>query len=221
MNLAAYIDHTLLKPEASSDQIQKFCQEALSHGFSGVCVNSSWVPMVVGHLKQSLVKTVAVIGFPLGAMNSSSKAFEAEWCVKHGAAEIDMVLHLGALKEKNFDFVRTDISEVVRAAGAAALVKVILETGLLNQEEKKAACELTVEAGAHFVKTCTGFNVGSATVDDIRLMRETVGPKFGVKASGGIKSAAQAQALIEAGANRLGTSSGVLLVQGKSASGGY
>lgn len=220
MQLASYIDHTLLKPEASKDQILLTCQEALEHQFFGVCVNSSWVPTVVEALKGAKVATVAVIGFPLGAMSSRAKSFEAEWCVKAGAQEIDMVLHLGALKEKNFARVQSDIAEVVKGCGSAQL-KVILETGLLTNDEKKAACELAVNAGAHFVKTCTGFNLGSATVEDIKLMREVVGPQFGVKASGGIKTQAQALALIEAGATRLGTSSGVQLVKNEKTAGGY
>lgn len=220
INLAATIDHTLLKPESSSEQIRKICQEAIDCQFFGVCVNSSWVPLAASLLKGQKPQTVAVIGFPLGAMSSKAKAFEAEWCVREGAREIDMVLHLGALKEKNWSLVKEDIATVVRAS-QGALVKVILETGLLNDEEKKAACLLTVEAGAHFVKTCTGFNVGAATVEDIQLMRKTVGPQFGVKASGGIKTQAQALALIEAGATRLGTSSGVALVQGQTVAGGY
>lgn len=220
INLAATIDHTLLKPEATAEQIRKICQEAIDCQFFGVCVNSSWVPQAVSLLKGTPRKTVAVIGFPLGAMASKAKAFEAEWCVREGAQEIDMVLHLGAVKEKNWSLAKDDIATVVRAS-QGALVKVILETGLLTNEEKKTACQLTVEAGAHFVKTCTGFNVGSATAEDIALMRETVGPKFGVKASGGIKTQAQALALIEAGANRLGTSSGVALVQGQAVTGGY
>lgn len=220
INLAAAIDHTLLKPEATSEQIRKLCQEAIDCQFFGVCVNSSWVPLAASLLKGQKQKTVAVVGFPLGAMTSKAKAFEAEWCATQGAAEIDMVLHLGAVKEKNWSLAKEDIAAVVRASQSAR-VKVILETGLLTNEEKKTACELTVEAGAHFVKTCTGFNVGAATVEDIALMRQTVGPKFGVKASGGIKTPAQAIALIEAGADRLGTSSGVALVQGQNSAGGY
>lgn len=220
MNLAPYIDHTLLKPEATSEQIQKLCQEAVENRFFGVCVNSSRVPEAVRHLKGSEARVVAVVGFPLGASSEATKAFEAEWCVKQGAAEIDMVLNLGALKERNLDLAREDIRAVVRASGPAP-VKVILETGLLNQEEKRIACRLSVEAGARFVKTCTGFNIGSATVEDIQLMREAVGPSFGVKASGGIKTPSMAQALIEAGATRLGTSSGLLLIQGQTAAGGY
>ncbi len=220
MQLASYIDHTLLKPEAQSDHILKLCQEAREAKFFGVCVNSSWVPTAVAALQGSPVQTVSVIGFPLGAMSTRAKAFEAEEAARAGATEIDMVLAIGALKEKNYSYVENDIREVVKACGPAKL-KVILETGLLNQDEKKIACELSVKSGAHFVKTCTGFSIGSATIDDIKLMREIVGPHVGVKASGGIKTPQQALALIEAGATRIGTSSGLLLIQGQSSTGGY
>ncbi len=220
MNLAPMIDHTLLKPESSSEQIRKVCDEALTHKFFSVCVNSAWVPVASEALRGSTVKVVAVVGFPLGAMSSAAKAFEAGWCVAHGASEIDMVINIGALKERNLELVRQDIADVVKAAGRKP-VKVILETGLLTTEEKRLACELSVKAGARFVKTCTGFNVGSATVEDIQLMREAVGPDFGVKASGGIKTSSYAEALIAAGATRLGTSSGVALVQGQASTGGY
>ncbi|MFN7728817.1 MAG: deoxyribose-phosphate aldolase [Bdellovibrio sp.] len=220
MQLASYIDHTLLKPEASKEQIVKTCKEALEHKFFGVCVNSVWMPTVVAELKGSAVASVAVVGFPLGAMSSRTKAFEAEWCVNQGADEIDMVLNIGALKEKNFAAVKADIAEVAKACGMAKL-KVILEIGLLNSEEKRAACDLAVNAGAHFVKTCTGFNIGNATVEDILLMRAAVGPDFGVKASGGIKTQAHALLLLEAGATRLGTSAGVQLVQNEKTAGGY
>lgn len=220
MNLARMIDHTLLKPESTLAQIHKLCQEARDHHFFSVCVNSTWVTTAVAELKGSEVKTVAVIGFPLGAMATAAKAFEADWCVRHGAAEIDMVINLGALKDRNLDLVEQDIASVVKAA-AGAPVKVILETGLLTQEEKRLACQAAVRAQAHFVKTCTGFSVGSATAEDVQLMRQEVGPQMGVKASGGIKSAEQAELLIEAGADRLGTSSGVALSQGKNSAEGY
>ena len=220
MNLASKIDHTLLKPEATLEQIQKLCLEARTHQFYGVCVNSSWIKTVLGELAGSPVQAVAVVGFPLGAMATKAKAFEAAWCAEQGAHEIDMVLSVGALKDKNYSQVQTDIADVVRASQKAT-VKVILETGLLTTDEKRIACELAVQAGALYVKTCTGFNVGAATVEDIRLMRETVGPEIGVKASGGIKTPSLAIALIEAGATRLGTSSGVALVQGQASTGGY
>lgn len=215
-----YIDHTLLKPEATSVQVIRLCQEAKEFHFFGVCVNSSFIPLVTRELLGSAVAAVAVVGFPLGAMATPAKAFEAEWCVRHGAKEIDMVIAIGALKEKNYDLVRRDIAAVVNAS-RGALVKVIIETSLLNEDEKRIACALAVEGGAHFVKTSTGFNGGGATVVDIQLMRSVVGPQIGVKASGGVKSIVQAQALIQAGATRIGTSSGVALVQGQTVAGGY
>lgn len=215
-----YIDHTLLKPEATSAQVIQLCQEAKQYGFFGVCVNSSFIPLVAKELAGSKVAAVAVVGFPLGAMASEVKAFEAEWCVKHGAREIDMVIAIGALKEKNYDFVRKDIHAVVQASHGA-LVKVIIETSLLTEDEKRIASALAVEGGAQFVKTSTGFNGGGATVSDIQLMRAVVGPNIGVKASGGVKTREQAMEMIAAGATRIGTSSGILLAQGKTATGGY
>lgn len=219
-NVSEYIDHTLLKPEATSDQIRQICAEAKTHGFFGVCVNSYWIPLVSEVLKDSDVSPVAVVGFPLGAMATQIKADEALWCRDHGALEIDMVLNIGRLKEGNFASVEEDIRAVVKSVSTLP-VKVILETSFLTDEEKTKACKLAVRAGAHFVKTSTGFGGGGATIEDIILMRKAVGPKIGVKASGGIKNLEQAIALIEAGANRLGTSSGVSLVQGKSIQGGY
>ncbi|PIS10127.1 MAG: deoxyribose-phosphate aldolase [Bdellovibrio sp. CG10_big_fil_rev_8_21_14_0_10_47_8] len=219
-SLASYIDQTLLKPEATSEQIRKLCQGALQYQFFGVCVNSGFIEQVSRELRGSSVTPVAVVGFPLGAMASAAKCFEAEWCVKNGAKEIDMVLSIGRLKEKDFDFVRQDIASVVKAS-AGALVKVILETILLTEDEKVTACALSLEGGAHFVKTCTGFAGGGASVTDISLMRSVVGPSVGVKASGGVKTTEHAWALIQAGATRLGTSSGIELVQGKNSQGGY
>jgi len=219
-DLSSYIDHTLLKPDATSDQILKTCNEAIEHNFFGVCVNSLFIPQVVNQLRRSPVAAVAVIGFPLGAMSTEAKAFEASWCVKNGAKEIDMVIAIGKLKDRDVDYVRSDIRAVVQAA-APAKVKVIIETSLLNTDEKKLACTLSKEAGAHFVKTSTGFNGGGATVEDIQLMRAAVGSEMGVKASGGIKNSEQAWALIKAGATRLGTSSGISLIEGKSSQGGY
>lgn len=218
--LAQYIDHTLLKPEASTEAILRTCEEAIQFGFFGVCVNSSFISLVSQKLLGSNVIPVAVIGFPLGAMSTAAKAFEADHCARNGAREIDMVLHIGKLKEKDYTAVQSDITQVVRASGEA-LVKVILETALLTNEEKEVACRISVDAGAKFVKTCTGFGGGGATVEDIQLMRRTVGPNIGVKASGGIKSRELAEALIRAGANRLGTSSGIALVQGQAIGGGY
>lgn len=215
-----FIDQTLLKPEATESQVRKLCEVALKFHFFGVCVNSSFIPTVSEILKGSGVSPVAVIGFPLGAMATSVKARETEFCVKNGANEIDMVIPVGRLKEKQFDYIKSDIHSVVMAAGPA-LVKVIIETSLLTDEEKKTACALSVEAGARFVKTSTGFGGGGATVADIQLMREIVGPKIGVKASGGVKTVEQGLAMIAAGATRIGTSSGVELVQGQMAKGGY
>lgn len=218
--IAKYIDHTLLKPEASTEAILKTCEEAIQFGFFGVCVNSSFISLVAQKLQGTSVASVAVIGFPLGAMSTAVKSFEADFCARNGAKEIDMVLNIGKLKEKDYAAVQSDITQVVRASGEA-IVKVILETALLTNEEKEIACKISVDAGAKFVKTCTGFGGGGATVEDIQLMRRIVGPNIGVKASGGIKSREMAEALIKAGANRLGTSSGVALVQGQALGGGY
>lgn len=218
--LARFIDHTLLKPDAGEADLRKLCAEAREHRFFGVCVNSAHVPLVARELKGADVRTVSVIGFPLGAMDTRAKAFEAELALKGGAAEIDMVLALGAMKEKNFARVEEDIAAVA-AVCKDHVLKVILETVFLTDEEKRIACELSRKAGAHFVKTCTGFAGGGATISDIALMREAVGPDFGVKASGGIKTTAAAIALVDAGANRLGTSSGVALIQGQAAGPGY
>lgn len=220
MQIASYIDHTLLRPDASVDEIAKLAREAIDHGFFGVCVNSCHVSMISSLLKGTQVLPVAVVGFPLGAMSTKSKAYEARTAVEDGAREIDMVINLGALKSGDHKFVRDDIRAVVEAA-RPALVKVIIETSLLNEDQKRLACALSVEAGAHFVKTSSGFNGGGATVADIQLMRAVVGPKLGVKASGGVRDLAFAEALIAAGANRLGTSSGIALVSGQKISGGY
>ena len=218
--VAQMIDHTLLKPDATAAQIITLCQEAKANKFFGVCVNSCWLETIVHELNNSSVVPVCVVGFPLGAMSAKAKAFEAQWCAENGAREIDMVINVGQLKDKNYDYVRKDISAVVKASGNAK-VKVIIETSLLDHDEKIAACSLSVEAWAHFVKTSTGFNGGGATIADIELMKHIVGSELGVKASGGIKNKEQALALINAGANRLGTSSGVAIVAGKTAAGGY
>jgi deoxyribose-phosphate aldolase len=219
-SLASYLDQTLLKPDASTQQILALCAQAKSYQLFGVCVNSGFIELVSKELKGSDVRPVAVVGFPLGTMAAIAKAFEAEKCVKWGALEIDMVLSIGHLKENDLSFVKKDISEVVRASHGA-LVKVIIETSLLNDEQKRTACSISVEAGAHFVKTSTGFNGGGATVSDIKLMKSVVGSHIGVKASGGIKTREQAWGLIHAGASRIGTSSGVELVLGTSAKGSY
>ncbi|WP_413585792.1 deoxyribose-phosphate aldolase [Bdellovibrio sp. HCB274] len=220
MQLNKYIDHTLLKPESQSAQIEKLCQEARENNFFSVCVNTSYVKQCAELLRGSEVKVCCVVGFPLGAMDTVSKAFETATAVKNGAQEIDMVVQIGALKDRRLDYVREDIKAVVQAA-AGYKVKVIIETSLINDEEKVLACKAALEAGAHFVKTSTGFAGGGATVEDVKLMKSVVGDKMEVKASGGVKNAEQAFALIQAGATRLGTSSGVALVQGQQSQGGY
>lgn len=211
-SLNGYIDHTLLKPDATQEEIERLCREAVEYGFASVCVNPTWVACTRQLLQGTSVKLCSVVGFPLGANTSEIKAQEAVQLAALGAHEIDMVLNVGALKSKHYDSVRRDIEGVVRSA-SGALVKVILETCLLTEEEKRIACLLSVEAGASFVKTSTGFSEAGATVADILLMRKTVGPDFGIKASGGIRDVATALEMIHAGATRLGTSSGVLMMQ--------
>lgn len=218
--IALKIDHTLLKPEVGEKEIVKLCAEARENQFFAVCVNSRFVPLCVHELAGSSVAVASVIGFPLGAMLTSAKAFEAEACVKAGAAEIDMVLAIGALRDGRHKEVQEDIRAVVQAAGSAK-VKVILETVFLSREEKIRACELSREAGAAFVKTCTGFAGGGATVEDILLMKSIVGNHCEVKASGGIRDLITAEALLKAGATRLGTSSGVAILRGLSTQGAY
>ena len=210
--LASYIDHTLLKPEASREQIRAVCNEAKQYHFASVCVNSCWVPLIVEELKGSGVSVCCVIGFPLGASLSSVKAFEAREAVAAGAQEIDMVVNIGAVKSGGWELVREDIAAVNAAKGTAKL-KVIIETCLLIDEEKVRVCQIAKEAGADFVKTSTGFSTGGATVHDVELMRRTVGPEMGVKASGGIRTLADALAMIEAGASRLGASAGVKIIE--------
>jgi deoxyribose-phosphate aldolase len=213
-NLAAFIDHTLLKPAATGPEIDALCREARDCGFASVCVNGCWVRRCREHLAGTGVKVACVVGFPLGAMTPEAKAFEAARAVADGADELDMVLNLGALKAGDAGAVERDIRAVVEAAGGRA-VKVILETGLLDEAEKVLACQLSQRAGAAFVKTSTGFAAGSAaTVEDVALMRRTVGPEMGVKASGGIRTRADARRMLASGANRLGTSSGVAIVTG-------
>ncbi len=211
-SMASYIDHTLLKPEATRVEIIKLCREALENNFYSVCINPSYVSTAVKELQGSSVKVCAVIGFPLGATTTEVKAFEAAEAVNSGAAEVDMVIHVGALRGGEEQYVRDDISAVVRAA-KGKIVKVIIETGLLNAEEKITACRLAQEGGAHFVKTSTGFGPGGATIDDIQLMRETVGSNLGIKASGGVRTAEAARRMIEAGADRIGTSSGLIIIK--------
>lgn len=211
-SMAQYIDHTLLKPEATKAEIVKLCSEALDNRFYSVCINPSYVRTAVEELKGSAVKVCAVIGFPLGATTTAVKAFETGEAVENGAAEVDMVIHVGALKTGNEKYVRDDIFAVVRAAKGKT-VKVIIETGLLSNEEKILACRLAKEAGAHFVKTSTGFGPGGASIADVQLMRETVGPEIGIKASGGVRTPEAARQMIEAGATRIGTSSGVVIIK--------
>ncbi len=210
--IASIIDHTLLRPEATPDQVVRLCEEAREYGFATVMINPCYVSLAASHLQDSDVKVGAVIAFPFGATVTSVKVFEAEEAMKLGAREIDMVINIGALKAGDKELVLTDIRAVAEAVHAkSALLKIILEMALLTNDEKVLACELAEKAGADFVKTSTGFLGGGATVEDVALMRRTV--KIGVKASGGIRTAADARALIEAGANRLGTSSGVKIVQ--------
>jgi deoxyribose-phosphate aldolase len=211
-NMAGYIDHTLLKPEAKREDIIRLCREALQNNFYSVCINPSYVQTAVYELKDSAVKVCAVIGFPLGATTTATKAFEATEALASGAEEVDMVIHVGALKGGEEDYVRDDIAAVVKVARGKT-VKVIIESGLLTDSEKVLACRLAKEAGAGFVKTSTGFGPGGATVGDIRLMRETVGPDLGIKASGGVRTLETARLMIEAGATRIGTSSGITIVQ--------
>ncbi len=220
-SIAKMIDHTLLKPEATKEQITKLCEEAAEHGFMSVCVNPAWVKLSSELLAGTDVKVCTVIGFPLGASASETKAFETKQAIEDGATEVDMVINIGALKSGDAETVKTDIQAVTAAAKGKALTKVIIETSLLTDEEKVTACELSVEAGADYVKTSTGFNGGGATPEDIALMRKTVGPDLGVKASGGVRSAEDAQAMIEAGATRIGASSGIQIVQGQVADSDY
>ncbi|ABR49047.1 deoxyribose-phosphate aldolase [Alkaliphilus metalliredigens QYMF] len=212
--LSKYIDHTILKPETTKAQIKQVCDEARKHDFYSVCVNGSNVSYVVDQLKETDVKVTAVVGFPLGSASKETKAFETKDAITKGAHEIDMVINIGALKDKNNIYVLEDIQSVVEAAQGRAIVKVIIETCLLTEGEKVLACELSKQAGAHFVKTSTGFSSGGATVEDIRLMRETVGPTLGVKASGGVRDTKTAMAMIDAGATRIGASTSVSIVEG-------
>ncbi|HEU4963149.1 MAG TPA: deoxyribose-phosphate aldolase [Bacilli bacterium] len=217
----AIIDHTLLKPEAQPEQIDKLCEEAKTYRFFSVCINPVYVERAARNLAGSSVKVCAVIGFPLGATTKETKAYEAKDAVVKGAHEVDMVLPIGLLKAGELKAVYEDIQAVVSAVKGQALTKVIIETSLLTDLEKATACLLSVAAGADFVKTSTGFSSGGATVEDIRLMRATVGPNVGVKASGGIRSREDALAMMQAGANRLGCSAGVAIAQGQSAQSSY
>ena len=211
---ATYIDHTLLKAETKKDEILRLCEEARTYDFASVCVNPTWVKTAASALEGSLVKVCTVIGFPLGASTTETKAFETENAIQNGAHEIDMVINIGALRDGDDALVRNDIEAVVNAAKGKALVKVIIETSLLTEQEKRKACELSVLAGADFVKTSTGFSTGGATEDDVKLMRAVVGPEMGVKASGGVRSFEDMKMMIDAGATRIGASSGVQIMQG-------
>lgn len=211
--LAGMIDHTILKPEATREQVEKVCREAVRYGFKAVCVNSAHVRFADRRLAGSGVAVCSVIGFPLGAMHTDAKAFEAQAAVKDGAAELDMVLNIGALKSGDLKGAQADIEHVRRAAGAGVVLKVIIETCLLSQAQKVQACSISRKAGADFVKTSTGFSSGGATLADVSLLRKTVGRQMRVKASGGIKDLTTALAMIAAGADRLGTSSGVAIVE--------
>ena len=214
MELAKYIDHTLLRTDAQREDVAKLIEEAKAYHFASVCVSPIWVSYVSEALRDTGVKTCTVIGFPQGATPSAVKAFETKQAVADGADEVDMVIAVGRLKDGDDAYVKADIEAVVRAARGKALTKVIIETCLLTDEEKRRACLLAKEAGADFVKTSTGFAAGGATAADVRLMRESVGEAMGVKAAGGIRSRADAEAMIAAGAARLGTSSGVKIVEG-------
>lgn len=219
MELNRMIDHTILKADATQKDVEQIIEEAKKYHFYSVCINPTWVSLAAEKLNGEPVAVCTVIGFPLGANTTTIKALEAKNAIENGADEVDMVINIGELKGGNFEYVQQDIAAVVAEAKDKALVKVIIETSLLNREEKIKACELAKAAGADFVKTSTGFSTGGATIDDIKLMRETVGPEMGVKASGGIHNAKEALAMIEAGATRLGASSGVAIMNGLSGSG--
>jgi deoxyribose-phosphate aldolase len=222
MKLNQYIDHTLLKPEANFSQIQKLCQEARDHQFFSVCINSYFVKKAVSLLSQSQVKVCTVVGFPLGASTMETKRFEAMKAVAEGALEIDMVMNISAVKSGEWQYVVDDMSSLAQVCHQqGAILKVILETCLLTDEEKKQACELAVKAKVDFVKTSTGFSTAGATVEDVKLMRSMVGPKMGVKASGGIRNTETALAMIAAGATRLGTSASVEILKGETSTSTY
>lgn len=213
MNYAEMIDHTLLKPEATKEQVKKLCEEAAEYGFHSVCVNSCFVSYCADLLKDTGVKVCTVIGFPLGAMSTQGKTAEAAAAVADGAEELDMVIPIGMIKSGDWEYVKNDIEAVVKAEKDQAIVKVILETCLLTDEEKVKACVICKEAGAAFVKTSTGFSKGGATAEDVALMRKTVGPDMGVKASGGIRTLDDVKKMVQAGADRIGASAGVAIVK--------
>ncbi len=219
-DMAAYIDHTLLKADARGEDIDALCGEAKEYRFCSVCVNTTWVGRCAANLRGTGVNVCCVVGFPLGAMVSAAKAFEAQTAVAEGATEVDMVINIGALKDRDLALVEGDIRGVKKACGKA-LLKVIIETALLTTEEIVLASEIVKKAGADFVKTSTGFSTHGATVEHVALMRKTVGPDMGVKAAGGVRTFEDAVAMIKAGATRLGTSGGVKIVQGKTIESGY
>ncbi len=225
LDMARLIDHTLLKPDATAEEVTKLCEEAKEFGFASVCVNPSYARLCADLVRGTPVKVCCVIGFPLGASAPDVKAYETKTAINNGAQEIDMVINIGALKTRDLDLVARDIRGVVMAAHQhGAIVKVIIETALLNDEEKVLACLLAKEAGADFVKTSTGFSSGGATVEDVALMRRVVGPSMGVKAAGGIRTREDAEKMVKAGATRLGASAGVKIVRGEAqgaSSGGY
>ena len=212
--ISKYIDHTILNADASEKDIQKLCIEAKEYDFKTVCINPVWVDYATHLLEGSDVGITTVIGFPLGANTPEIKAAEAKQAVEKGVADVDMVINIGALKNEDYATVLNDIETVVEAVAGKAIVKVIIETSLLTKTEKIRACEIAKQAGADFVKTSTGFSTGGATIEDVQLMRATVGPKMGVKASGGVRSYEDAIAMIEAGATRIGASSGIAIVEG-------
>lgn len=221
MKLAKYFDHTILYPDTKKEDVLRVCEEAMENDFFSVCVNPYYVSFVNETLKGSDVKVTSVIGFPLGASISEVKAFEAKKAIEDGADEIDMVLNIAALKNEEYSYVESDIKAVVDACSEKALLKVIIETCLLTDEQKIKACELAKKAGADYVKTSTGFSTGGATVEDVALMRKTVGKEMGVKASGGVRDIAKAKEVIEAGATRIGASSSVKIVKGEVADTDY
>ena len=213
-DFAKFIDHTLLKADAKKEDILELCEEAKMYSFASVCINPTWVRTAAAALEDSSVKVCTVIGFPLGASTSEVKAFETKNAIENGATEIDMVINISALRDGDDETVKKDIASVVEAAKGKAIVKVIIETSLLSDTEKRTACELAVIAGADFVKTSTGFSTGGATEEDVKLMRAVVGPVTGVKASGGVRSFDDMQVMIKAGATRIGASSGVEIMKG-------
>lgn len=213
MDYAKMIDHTILKANATLEQVEALCGEAMEYGFASVCVNSSFVPFCAEMLADSDVKVCTVVGFPLGAMSTAGKVMETRQAILDGADEIDMVVHVGMIKSGDWDYVESDIQEVVDEAKDKAAVKVIIETCLLTDEEKVRVCQISRDAGADFVKTSTGFSTGGANAEDVALMRKTVGPDMGVKASGGVRTLAAAEAMVQAGATRLGTSSGIAIIK--------